>query len=145
MGVLGRFFDRIFGDDDETEVLDEDEFLEQMSDDELYVDDVPLESTEISVKLRSLEGLDTDALLERLEQLPYEFRMYYDTRRAFSRAFASMSEEISYFESYEGGRSVGYDESFEYDDRAVAVSFTLSREGNGAPFVFTADIKIDNA
>lgn len=137
-------FSRWFGNDDEPEVLDEDEFLEQLSDDELYVDDVPLESTVISVRLRSLEGFGTDAFLEGLEQLPYEFRMYFDTRRAFSRAYSSMKEEIAYFESYEGGRSVEYDEYFEYDDHTVTINFTLSRDGDSEPFVFSADIKIDN-
>lgn len=141
MGLFGR----LFGDDDEPEVLDEDEFIEQLGDDELYVDDVPLESTVISVRLRGLEGVDTDEFLERLGTLPYEFRMYYDTRRAFSRAFASMREEISFFESYEGGRSADCSESFEYDDRNVEIFFTLSRDGDGEPFVFSADIRIDNA
>ncbi len=136
-------FSRLFGNDDEPEVLDEEEFLEQLSDDELYVDDVPLDSTAVSVRLRSPEGVDTDDFLERLGQLPYEFRMYYDTRRAFSRALESMREEIGYLADYEGGRSACHSEEYEYDDHRVEIYFTFSRAGNGEPFVFEADIRID--
>lgn len=141
MGLFGKLFR---GEDDEPEVLDEDEFIEQLGDDELYVEDVPLESTSVSVRMRSPDGVDTDDFLERLDTLPYDFRMYYDTRRAFSRALSSMREEISFFESYAGGKSVSCDEEFEYDDHAVSIVFTLSRDGDGEPFVFTADIHIDN-
>ena len=136
-------FSKLFGNDDEPEVLDEDEFIEQMSDDELYVEDVPLENTVVSVRLRTLDGVDTDDFLERLGQLPYEFRMYYDTRRAFSRAFSALSEDIAYMESYEGGKSTECDAAFDYDGHDITIYFSISRQSGTEPFVFSADIRVD--
>lgn len=138
MGWFSRKKDK----EPEPEVLDEDEFLEEMSDDELYVDDVPLESTVISFAPKDLYRFDTDMFLENLEQLPYEFRCYYDTRKAFSRAVESLREEMD-FESYEGGRSVEYSAEYEFDDHDVEIVFTLSRDSDSSPFRFSADIRID--
>lgn len=129
----------------EPEVLDEDEFLEEMSENELYVDDVPLENTVISFRLRDLNRFDTDAVLENIENLPYEFRLYFDTRRALSRAYETLREELRWFDSYEGGRSADSDAHYDFDDHDIDITFTLSREGDREPFVFTADIRVDSA
>lgn len=131
-------------EDDEPEVLDEDEYLGELSDSELYVDDVPLENTEITFTLRDLKRFDTDTVLENYDRLPYEFRLYFDTRRAFSRAFGSLSEELRWYDSYEGGRSAAYDEHYDYEDHNIDIFFTLSRDSDREPFKFTADIRVDN-
>lgn len=142
MGLFGKLFGTSH-DDEEPEVLDEDEFLEEMSNNELYVDDVPLENTVITFRPRDLGRFDTDAVLENLENLPYEFRMYFDTRRAFSRAFSSLSEDLQGYDSYGGGRSATYDAHYDYDDHSIDIGFTLSRGSDREPFVFTADIRVD--
>ena len=128
----------------EPEVLDEEEFLEELGDSELYVDDVPLESTVISFRPRDLRRFDTDAVLENLEALPYEFRLYYDTRRAFSRAYDSLREELSWYDSYEGGKSAESEAQYEYEDHSINIVFTMSRDSDRDPFVFTADIRVDD-
>ena len=141
-GLLG-WLKKLGAEDEEPEVLDEEEFLEEMSDSGLYVDDVPLEDTVLTFTLRDIKRFDTDTVLENYDRLPYEFRLYYDTRRAFSRAFSALSEELRWYDSYEGGRSAENDEHYDYDDHSIDILFTLSRDGDARPYCFTADIRVD--
>ena len=131
--------------EDEPEVLEEEEYLEEMSADDLYVDDVPLENTVITFTLRDLSRFDTDTVLENYDRLPYEFRLYLDTRRAFSRAFSTLCTELRSYDSCEGGRSAVYDEHYEFDDHDIDIFFTLARDGDHEPFRLTADIRVDGA
>ena len=137
-------FKKLFGTDenDVPEVLDEDEYEEALSDSELYVDDVPLEDKQFSLTLRDLRKFDTDSWLESCEELPYDFRLYLDTRRAFSRAFGNMCQEMTY-DDYSGGKTAQAEDEYDYDDNTINISFTLSRADNGAPFIFSADIKVN--
>ena len=140
MGLFGK---RERYEDDEPDIYDEDEVDELIVDSALFVEAPPLESTTVSITPKNVYELDAGAWLGFLEVLPYDFRCYFDTRRAFVRAFEKCREEVVDFESYEGGRKAEYSESFEYDDHDVTIDFTLSRSGNNAPYIFTADIKID--
>lgn len=140
MGLFG-FFDKSVNNEDE--VYDEDETDELLADSALYIEAPLLRSTCISITPKDIYSLDTNGWLEFLQELPYDFRCYFDTRRAFSNALRSCREDIADFESYEGGRRAEYSESYDYDDHSVVIDFTLSRDGDRAPYVFTADIKID--
>lgn len=138
-------FDLFRRGEPEPEVLDEDEFLELMTDDMLYVEDVPLTGTTVRFRINDLRSFDSDmmlASLENLDNLPYEFRCYFDTRRAFSRALENLSEEM-YYDSFEGGRSADCSAEFTFDDHDVMIEFTLSRADDDAPYIFNAEIHID--
>ena len=140
MGLFGMFDPRV---NDEDDVYDADETDELLEDSELYFAAVPLESTVVSVTPKDIYHFDTGGWLEYLETLPYEFRCYFDTRRAFAKAYDICREEITDFVTYEGGRSADYSESFGYDDHTVSIVFSMSRDSDRSPYVFTADIKID--
>ena len=130
-------------EDDGPDIYDADELDELFIDSALYFAAPGLGNVSFTVYPRDIFRLDTDALLESIGQLPYEFRCYLDTRRAFANALKSCRDEISGFASYEGGRSAEFTASFEYDDIPVSIEFTLSRESDGAPFAFTVDIRTD--
>ncbi|MBQ3841430.1 MAG: hypothetical protein II820_01930 [Ruminiclostridium sp.] len=130
-------------EDDEPDIYDEDEIDELLIDSALYFDTPELRDMSLTIYPKDIYRLDTDALLESIEQLPYEFRCYLDTRRAFSNALVSCREQISDYVSYEGGRSAEYSRSFEYDDKPVSITFTLSRDSDNSPFAFTVDIKTE--
>lgn len=137
---------RFFGnraEDDEPDIYDADELGELFIDSALYFEAPRLGNVSFTVYPKDIYRLDTNALLESIGQLPYEFRCYLDARRAFANALKSCREEISGFVSYEGGRSAEFTASFEYDDIPVSIEFTLSRESDGAPFAFTVDIRTD--
>ena len=141
MGFLARFFG--IGDRDEPEVYDADKEDELIAESELYTEAQPLTSTTVTLYPRDIKNVDTDALLEKITELPYEFRLYLDTRRAFANAFRFCGEGIADFESYEGGRSSEWSESYEYDDHSVTIDFRISRDSRDSYYVFTADIRID--
>ncbi len=127
----------------EPEVYDEDEEYELMSDSELFVEAPPLVSNQLTFTLREVYDIDTDVLLESARDLPFEFRYYLDTRRAFSDALKSCRDEIAGYSDYTGGKSAVYDTEYEFDDHSVAIVFTLTRDNSALPFTFTADIRID--
>lgn len=141
MGLLARFFG--IGDSDEPEVYDEDEEDELIGESALYTDAQPLRSITVTLYPKDIHNVDTDALLENMTELPYEFRLYLDTRRAFSNAFRFCGEAITDYSSYEGGKSAEWSESYEYDDHSVNIDFSISRDSEDSYYVFTADIKID--
>ncbi len=128
----------------EDEVYDPDEIYDLYAESQLFVEAPPLCDTTITVCPRDIYSLDTDAVLERAQELPYELRYYLDMRRAFSKALESCREQIVGFESYEGGRTASYSSGFEYDGRRIKVDFTLSRESNRSGFVFTAYVRVND-
>ena len=140
MGLFG-FFDPAVNNEDE--VYDEDETEELIEDSSLFFEAPPLESTSVKFTPRDIYRFDAGAALEYVENLSYDFRCYFDARRAFNRAFDRCREEIAGFESYEGGRTAIQSESFDYDDHSIVIDFTMSRDSDRAPYVFTANIKVD--
>lgn len=145
--IEGPSYDYIADNDD---VLESGEVLTpdnaayvQLSDEELYFEATGLQDTVLTVRLGSPRSFDTDKYLERLEQLPYEFRHYLDTRRAFSRGLKTCAEEISDFESYEGGKTALWLTSFDFDDAEVTLEFELSRAGDNEEYVFTVKITVE--
>lgn len=118
------------------------EDYEQLSDDELFFEN-ELKSTRVSVRISTPESLNTDDFLAQIAELPYEFRHYLDTRRAFSKALKYCAEEIAGFESYEGGRSAKWETSFDYDDYEVTASFELTKPSDDEAFVFTAQLEVE--
>ena len=140
MGLFGKLWKAAY---DEPDIYDEDEVDELITDSELYVEAPPLESTVVTVTPKDIYRIDMAAVLENIAELPYEFRCYLDTRRAFTKAFEQCREEIVGYESYEGGRSAEYSAGFGYDDHDITIDFTLSRDSDGSPYRFTADIKVD--
>ncbi len=140
MGLFGTFDPEVNNED---EVYDEDEYDELIEDSELFFEAPPLESIALSFTPKDIMRFDPSAALEYVEELPYEFRCYLDTRRAFTRAYDICREEITGFESYEGGRSAEYSTGFDYDDHEIMIDFSMSRESNGSPYVFSANIKVD--
>ena len=140
MGFFGSFDPDVNNED---EVYDEDEYDELLEDSELFFEAPPLESIALLFTPKDIMRFDAAAALEYVSELPYEFRMYFDTRRAFTRAYDICREEITGFESYEGGRSAEYKTGFDYDDHDITIDFSMSRESNGSPYVFSANIKVD--
>jgi len=137
MGFFGKHHD------DGPDIYDEDEVEELLTDSELYFDAPQLRSTTVSITPKDIWRFDTDRWLECIEELPYDFRCYFDTRKMISRAYRNCREEIVDFESYEGGRSAAFTDSFDYDGHDVTLDITFSRAGDRAPYVFTVDIKVD--
>lgn len=130
-------------DEDGPDIYDEDEYDELLTDSALYFEAQKLESVCFSVSPKDVFRLDTDAVLESAELLPYEFRYYLDTRRAFANALKNCRDEIGGYVSYEGGRSAVYTASYEYDGHSVVIDFTLEKPDDCSPFTFTADITVD--
>ncbi len=143
MGLFGRNYGNDKEYDDDTEIYDADEEYDLYADSALFIEAPPLQTTTLTVYPRDIYSLDTDAVLENANELPYDLRYYLDTRRAFSRALESCREEITGFESYEGGRSAEYSAGFDYDGNDIMIYFTLSREGDSAGYVFTAHIIVN--
>ncbi|MBQ9483577.1 MAG: hypothetical protein IJU82_05230 [Ruminiclostridium sp.] len=140
MGLFGKKKAPV---EEEPDIYDEDEVDELLTDSELFFDAPELKSTTLSITPKDIRRFDTDRWLECIEELPYDFRCYFDTRKIISRAYKSCLDEIADFESYEGGRSTTCTDSFEYDGHDITIDITFSRESDHAPFVFTADIKVD--
>lgn len=132
-----------FTDDDEPDIYDEDEYDELLTDSALYFEAQKLESVSFSVTPNDIYRLDTNAMLENIELLPYEFRCYLDTRRAFANALKSCREELDGYVTYNGGRNSEYTASFDYDGHSVVIYFTLRKSDDRSPFTFTADIRVD--
>ncbi len=143
MGLFGRKKESLTEYEDDNEIYDADEEYDLYTDSALFIEATPLRSTVITVYPRDIYRLNTDSVLENAGELPYDFRYYLDTRRAFSRALDSCREEITGFESYEGGRTADYSAEFDYDDNDVRIYFTLSRESDSAGYVFTARIVVN--
>lgn len=124
------------------EVYDADEYDELETDSALFVEAQPLRSASFTVYPKDIYDIDTNALLESLTELPFEFRYYMDAKRAFAKALRELRDEVAEYESYEGGRSASYDTEFEFDEMLVAMHFSLSKDNDSAPFAFSVDIKI---
>ena len=137
MGIFGKKYD------DGPDIYDEDEVDELLADSELYFEAPPLESTVVTITPKDIYHADMALILENIADLPYEFRCYLDTRRAFVKAYEKCREELIGFESYKGGRSAEYNASFGFDDHEINIDFTLSRDDDNSPFRFTADIRVD--
>lgn len=124
------------------DIYDPDEVDELVADSMLYTDAQPLKSVSFSVAPDDIFTLDTNALLENIRELPFDLRTYYDMRKTFSRGREQLIEEVGFLDSYEGGRSAEYRKSFEFDDKTVDVTLTLSKQSDNANFVLAADIKV---
>ena len=124
------------------DVYDPDEEYDLMLESALYVEAQPLRDTSFTFYPRDIYRLDTNALLESVEALPYEFRCYYDTRRAFAKELEKCREEVTGYASYKGGRSASDSRSFEYDGYMVTIDITLSKDSDASPYKLTADIKV---
>ncbi|MBQ9383149.1 MAG: hypothetical protein IJT87_02810 [Ruminiclostridium sp.] len=129
--------------DEDIDVFDPDEEYDLMLESALYVEAQPLKDTSSTFYPRDIYRLDTDALLESVEELPYEFRCYLDTRRAFAKAFELCREDITGYASFEGGKSAWEQRTFKYDGRCVTLTVTLSRESERAPYTLTAEINFE--
>ncbi len=124
------------------DVYDPDEEYDLMLESALYVEAQPLKDTSFTFYPRDIYRLDTNALLESIEELPYEFRCYYDTRRAFAKSLEKCREEVVGFVSYKGGRSASDSHTFEYDGRRVTIDITVGKESDTSPYSFTAEIHV---
>lgn len=128
--------------EDDIDVFDPDEEYDLMLESALYIEETPLKHTSFTFYPRNIRCLDTDALLESIDELPYEFRCYLDTRRAFAKCFEICLEDITGYESFEGGRSSWEQRSFSYDDKRITLTVTLSKESDTAPYTLTTEIQV---